>query len=105
MDIIVDNFGSTHLDLEYLMSLNVNGIKIDPTYLQNFSKSRDGRAVQSIIERANNLQLKVIAEGVETLEQVDFLSANHCDFLQGYYFTHPLKHKEATKLFKKAFLS
>ncbi len=87
----IDDFGTGYSSLSYLKSLPVNMLKIDQTFIRDVTKDKnDDAIVQTIIDMARNLDLEVIAEGVETKEQLDFLLANDCRLFQGYYFSKPI---------------
>jgi EAL domain-containing protein (putative c-di-GMP-specific phosphodiesterase class I) len=85
------DFGTGYSSLAYLSQLPLDQVKIDQSFVRNIGvKSIDAVIVQTIIGMANNLGLNVIAEGVETLEQRDFLERNGCPNYQGYLFGKPV---------------
>jgi diguanylate cyclase (GGDEF)-like protein/PAS domain S-box-containing protein len=87
----IDDFGTGYSSLSYLRQFPVNKLKIDRSFVQNVAVSSDDAAIAgTIISMAKNLNLKVIAEGVETEEQMSFLRTHQCDEIQGYYFCKPL---------------
>jgi diguanylate cyclase (GGDEF)-like protein len=84
----LDDFGTGYSSLTHIQRLPVSIIKIDQAFMRNvISNPEDATIVKAIINLAHSLNLKVIAEGVETLEQVQFLWQHHCDQVQGYYFS------------------
>lgn len=86
----IDDFGTGYSSFNYLRRLPVNEIKIDKSFVSGLPEDKDGAAiVESIIGLGKCLGLNVVAEGVESEEQVEFLSARKCDELQGYYFGVP----------------
>lgn len=86
----VDDFGTGYSSLAYLTRLPLNQLKIDQSFVRNLGvRSTDGVIVQTIIGMARNLGLEVIAEGVETVEQKDFLAAHGCTMYQGYLLARP----------------
>jgi diguanylate cyclase (GGDEF)-like protein len=87
----VDDFGTGYSSLSYLRNIPLDTIKIDKSFIDDIVTHTDhAPIVASIITLAKNLNLKVVAEGVETLEQVKYLSLRECDEIQGYYFSSPV---------------
>jgi EAL domain-containing protein (putative c-di-GMP-specific phosphodiesterase class I) len=94
----IDDFGSGSSCLNDLRQLPVDMLKIDPVFIHDIGNSKTGEAmVKSIINMAHNLDLKVIAEGVETRQQSEFLTANQCDILQGYFFARPQSEEQMSQ--------
>ncbi|MCH8346206.1 MAG: PAS domain S-box protein, partial [Chloroflexi bacterium] len=90
VQIAIDDFGTGHSSLSYLSRLPIDVIKIDQSFIQDLTTDPNGAAIaRSIIVMAHNLKLKVIAEGVETEEQLAFLKKRRCDEMQGYLFSKP----------------
>jgi EAL domain-containing protein (putative c-di-GMP-specific phosphodiesterase class I) len=87
----VDDFGTGYSSLSYLQRFPIDVLKIDQSFVQKIESAKDdGIIVSAIISMGNSLKLKVVAEGVETLSQLVFLKARHCEEGQGYFFSHPL---------------
>jgi len=87
----IDDFGTGYSNLSQLQRFRVDRLKIDQTFVRNLSASRNDAAIAlAIISLARALDLKVIAEGVETAEQCAFLRKHGCDEIQGYYFSRPV---------------
>jgi diguanylate cyclase (GGDEF)-like protein len=100
--IAIDDFGSGYSSLSYLRQLPANTLKIDRSFLQGVPvDSRDSSIVESIIALGHSLNMKVIAEGVERLEQLEFLEKTGCDKGQGYYFGKPMPAEEFIEFYRK----
>ncbi len=95
ISITVDNYGTGCSSLEYLKRLPVDALKIDKSFIHNILVNEDyANIVQTIISMAHNMNLKVIAEGVETIEQLKFLKENNCDCAQGHFYSSPVTVEE-----------
>jgi EAL domain-containing protein (putative c-di-GMP-specific phosphodiesterase class I) len=91
----IDDFGTGYSNLAYLNRFAVNKLKIDQSFVQGLPNSaNDAAIVQAIIQMAQSLDLEVIAEGVETAAQRDFLIAHGCLLAQGYFYAKPLEVEE-----------
>lgn len=96
-----DDFGTGNSPINYLRKTAIERLKIDRSFVKNISINRnDEILIQAIISMARNLNLNVIAEGVETKEQVEFLKTQSCSDFQGLYFSGPLTSEEIEDLFK-----
>ncbi len=95
----MDDFGSGYSSLNVLKDLDFDVIKLDMLFLQNEGKNRRGGTIlSSVVNMAKWLHLPIIAEGVETVEQADFLRSIGCNYIQGYLYSKPLPEEEYVKL-------
>lgn len=91
VQIVIDDFGTGHSSLNYLRRLPISKLKIDKSFIADcHTNQEDGEIVKTIVTLAHNLKLKVVAEGVETVDQFRFLELIGCDEVQGYLVGRPL---------------
>jgi len=91
MRISIDDFGTGYSSLAYLKRFDIDFLKIDRSFVQNLGFDRNSQALcEAIVVMAHKLGLNVIAEGVETIEQRDFLIGVGCDFAQGFLYAQPV---------------
>ncbi len=89
--ISIDDFGTGYSSLSYLKDFPIDSIKIDQSFIRNLSENdRTGSIISAIINLAQKLELKSVAEGIETSEQFNYFKEEGCDLAQGYYFSRPL---------------
>ena len=87
----IDDFGTGYSSLSYLNRFRINTLKIDGSFIRELQNSSVASAITtSVISMGNSLGLKVIAEGVETAEQLDFVKKQSCPVIQGFYFARPM---------------
>jgi diguanylate cyclase (GGDEF)-like protein/PAS domain S-box-containing protein len=99
VDIHIDDFGTGYSSLSYLRMLPVNAVKIDRSFISGMQEKQErGEMVRAIVALAHNLRLAVIAEGVETADELDALRTLGCEFAQGYLFDRPLSVSAASEL-------
>ncbi len=99
--ISIDDFGTGYSSLSYIKRLPISKIKIDRSFISDVPKDRDDMSiVKAIIALANGLELEVIAEGVETKEQNNFMIENGCSIIQGYYYAKPMSSSDTEKFLK-----
>ncbi|MDD3476112.1 MAG: EAL domain-containing protein, partial [Sulfurimonas sp.] len=102
ISISIDDFGTGYSSLSYLKRLPVDKLKIDRSFVKDLPYDKDDVAiVKTIIALANNLSLELIAEGVETKEQRNFLLREGCPNIQGYFYSKPLKVNECREFLLK----
>jgi diguanylate cyclase (GGDEF)-like protein/PAS domain S-box-containing protein len=98
----IDDFGTGYSSLNYLKQFPVDTLKIDQSFIRNLPDNKDDAQItRTIIAMAHNLGLGVIAEGVETKEQLEFLQQVQCEEVQGYYFSRPIPDNDLVKLINK----
>jgi diguanylate cyclase (GGDEF)-like protein/PAS domain S-box-containing protein len=99
--VAIDDFGTGHSSLSYLKRFPIDTLKIDRSFIEDLPDGfEDAAIVRSVLELARGLNLRVIAEGVETREQLDFLTAHDCREVQGFYFSEPVPADDFAKLLR-----
>ncbi|HCD45560.1 MAG TPA: diguanylate cyclase, partial [Lachnoclostridium sp.] len=102
VSIALDDFGTGYSSLNYLTVLPIDILKIDKSFLGRALESEtEQQVIKSITELAHGLNLKVVCEGVETIEQRQILKEMGCDYIQGYYFAKPGDAKSIEKWFRE----
>lgn len=98
--ISIDDFGTGYSSLAYLRHFPLDRLKIDRAFVQDIPEADDGVIAMSIVALSKAIGLKVLAEGVETREQLDFLKSIDCDEIQGYFFSRPVEAEKIASLFE-----
>ena len=97
--ITLDDFCTRSMKVDYLTSIPIDRIKIDKEVIKNLCAHEEAARVRAIIEMAQHLNIQVLAEGVESREQLHLLSSQHCDMVQGFYFSEPLSGEKIEQFF------
>lgn len=101
IQLLIDDFGIGYSSLSYLRRLPISALKIDQSFVRHIDTDENDAAIFSaIMAMAHTMRLQVIAEGVATTEQCAFLRAQHCDVVQGFFFSQPLPASKFTELLK-----
>ena len=101
VQVAIDDFGTGYSSLNYLRKLPLDVLKIDKSFISQISTANDDNAIViAVIAMARSLRLRVVAEGVETLEELAFLRVHQCDEAQGYYFSKPVVPRQFAELLK-----
>lgn len=98
VNVSIDDFGTGYSSMKYLSQFPLSKLKIDQLFIRG-EQEQNQAIVKSIIHLSHALNMKVIAEGVETKEQLEFLKKESCDEIQGYYFSKPVAPEEAESFF------
>ncbi len=98
--IALDDFGTGYSSLTYLKKLPIDVVKLDREFIKSVSRKKEMAIIEYVIKLTNELDLKIVAEGIETQEQLEFLKFNKCNYGQGYLFSKPIKKEEFEKLLK-----
>lgn len=100
--VAIDDFGIGYSSLSYIVKLPIDCVKIDKSFVQNITFSKEAKIIVStIINLCKKLRLNVVAEGIESKVELDYLKSNQCDIGQGYYFSKPVNIKDIEKAYIK----
>ena len=102
LHLYIDDFGTGHSNLGQLRRLPIDALKVDKSFINDMlTNNDDAEIVTAIINLGHALKLKIICEGIETVEQLDFLKELKCDEVQGYLISKPMPHDQVTSIFNK----
>jgi EAL domain-containing protein (putative c-di-GMP-specific phosphodiesterase class I) len=101
VQVAVDDFGTGYSSLSYLRKFPIDALKIDQSFVRQITTVPDDTTiVDAVISMGRSLKLRVVAEGVQTLEELKFLQSHLCDEAQGYYFSRPVLPQQFATLLK-----
>ena len=99
LTISLDDFGTGYSSLAYLKRFPIDAVKVDRSFVKDITADSDDASItRAVITMAHHLKLKVVAEGVETAEQLALLISHQCDIIQGYFFSRPVDHEKMAAL-------
>jgi diguanylate cyclase (GGDEF)-like protein/PAS domain S-box-containing protein len=101
VNMTLDDFGTGYSSMSYLKRFPLDTLKIDRSFVRDIRDPKDAAVVRSVISLAHGMNLKVVAEGVETREQIVFLKAHQCDAVQGYLYSRPLAVEDFTRFLQE----
>jgi EAL domain-containing protein (putative c-di-GMP-specific phosphodiesterase class I) len=98
----LDDFGTGYSSLSYLKRFPIDAVKLDQSFVKDITTNTDDAAIAgAVVAMAHNMKLRVVAEGVETLEQLEFLHSLSCDEMQGYFISRPVPADECEILLRR----
>ena len=101
VQVAVDDFGTGYSSLSYLQKFPIDALKIDQSFVRQITTApEEASIVTAVISMARSLKLRVVAEGVETQQELAFLRAHQCEEVQGYYFSSPVPAQEFASLLR-----
>jgi diguanylate cyclase (GGDEF)-like protein/PAS domain S-box-containing protein len=101
IELSLDDFGTGYSSLSYIHRFPVTALKIDQSFIKRIGGEENGEIVRAVVTLARNLGLEVVAEGIETVMQLDQLKALGCEQGQGHYFSEPVSEESATEMIQK----
>jgi EAL domain-containing protein (putative c-di-GMP-specific phosphodiesterase class I) len=105
LDLAVDDFGTGYSSLSYLKRFPIDTLKIDQSFVADLDSPDGPPIIDAILALAKTLNLRVIAEGIETEQQLAYLVAKKCDLLQGFYFARPIYPEDVAAMLHQNFTS
>ncbi len=96
--ILLDDFGTGYSSLMLLKSMPIDALKLDKTFIDDYAHPRGRNIIECVIEMAKKLGLLLVAEGIETAEQYEYIKSQECDVVQGFHFSYPLNYDEFCKV-------
>ncbi len=90
--ILLDDFGTGYSSLMLLKSMPIDALKLDKSFIDDYEHPRGRNIIECVIDMTKKLDITIIAEGIETAEQYEYIKSQNCDIVQGYYFSYPLEY-------------
>lgn len=100
----IDDYGTGYNSLKYIQKFKIDCIKIDRSFVKGINENINNIIIRHIIALGHKIKAEIVAEGVETKEQLEYLREEGCDIIQGYYFSKPLSVEEVTAFLRKSFV-
>lgn len=101
--IALDDFGTGYSSLAYLADYPIDTLKIDRAFISKIGTRKNNAIVDAIISMGKTMGMKLVAEGVEDIEQIEYLKKQGCDYFQGYYFSRPLNSADSTQFLQNEY--
>ena len=92
--ILLDDFGTGYSSLMLLKSMPIDALKLDKTFVDDYEHQKGRNIIECVIDMTKKLDITIIAEGIETAEQYEYIKSQKCDIVQGYYFSYPLEYRK-----------
>ena len=92
--ILLDDFGTGYSSLMLLKSMPIDALKLDKSFIDDYEHPRGRNIIECVIDMTKKLDITIIAEGIETAEQYEYIKSQKCDIVQGYYFSYPLEYRK-----------
>ena len=89
---MLDDFGTGYSSLMLLKSMPIDALKLDKSFIEDYEHPRGRNIIECVIDMTKKLGITLIAEGIETQEQYEYIKSQNCDVVQGYHFSYPLEY-------------
>lgn len=99
--ILLDDFGTGYSSLMLLKSMPIDALKLDKTFIDDYEHPKGRNIIECVIDMTKKLDITIIAEGIETVEQYEYIKSQNCDVVQGYHFSYPLEYHKFCNTIEK----